>query len=446
MASERSRENPQEGRTDKLAAVGLALVGGALSWALSGWFGELAPHLEFENIYFQADINSVYENMVVRSSNHHRTSGHPLFSLLAFIPAALFRALGFGPVESVRAVLALVAALAVAGFFTLLRRLSFQRLDAVLLSALLLSSSAFVFWTTVPETFAFGGLSILIAACFYASRKAGERGFVAQVAVNVVTVAFTVTNWMIAGIGTILSVPFKRAIKIFALAAVATLALWGVQRASFQSSGAPGDVRRYVKYLRAPTLDDPVMFAIGGVVAPKPAVVPVADGRVEFSAERGTWSAGGVATVTAVGAWLGLLALGAFTTVRERRTTFGTTLGALREQRPRGLEPLLSVLRERLSGPFEILLLTLLGQFILHLGFGDGPFLYTMHYGPLLMVLAGQALLGRFRRVALGLLIVLIPLSAFSNIRFQREVASTSQERLVPWFEAKSKEGEVSRQ
>ena len=101
------------------------------------------------------------------------------------------------------------------------------------------ATGSFVFWASVPETFAFGGLSILLALVIFAVRR---DSLPALVLANVLAMSFTITNWMVACYGTLTTQPLRKAIRIFAIAFAITAALWMVQRLTFSRSGAPGKV------------------------------------------------------------------------------------------------------------------------------------------------------------------------------------------------------------
>ncbi len=63
-----------------------------------------------------------------------------------------------------------------------------------------------------------------------------------------------------------------------------------------------------------------------------------------------------------------------------------------------------------------VLALTLLGQFGLHLLYGDEAFLYALHFGPLLVVLAALSTLTRARLMALVLAGALTLVAGANNV------------------------------
>jgi hypothetical protein len=63
------------------------------------------------------------------------------------------------------------------------------------------------------------------------------------------------------------------------------------------------------------------------------------------------------------------------------------------------------------------LLLTLAGQFGLHVVYGEETFLYSLHFMPLLVLLAAFAFRTRFRAVAFGLTGALLLTAALNNVQ-----------------------------
>jgi hypothetical protein len=70
-----------------------------------------------------------------------------------------------------------------------------------------------------------------------------------------------------------------------------------------------------------------------------------------------------------------------------------------------------------------VLTLTILGQLTLHILYGEETFLYSCHFGPLLVVLAAFSTLTSVRRVALALVVALIVCAGFNNsLQFDKAV------------------------
>lgn len=65
---------------------------------------------------------------------------------------------------------------------------------------------------------------------------------------------------------------------------------------------------------------------------------------------------------------------------------------------------------------FKLILgLSILGQFALHLVYGDETFLYSLHYMPLLVTLASYSLKSKYRTIILVLTLCLIVTAGMNN-------------------------------
>ena len=116
-----------------------------------------------QDIYYSADTGRVFANLTLRWSDHFRTKVHPLFSLLVGLPTQLaIKALGFEPSKAVRLLLAATAGVWIFGLFVLFRLIGLATVDAAVFTALGCMCASTMFWFVVPETFAFGALSLLV--------------------------------------------------------------------------------------------------------------------------------------------------------------------------------------------------------------------------------------------------------------------------------------------
>lgn len=94
-------------RIDLLIAACFCLI--AICIAVSGF--SLTSHepglLEYKNIWFQADIARVIDNMTNRGGSHWRTSVHPITSILLYPIGGLLTTLGLSPTTAARMVVLL---------------------------------------------------------------------------------------------------------------------------------------------------------------------------------------------------------------------------------------------------------------------------------------------------------------------------------------------------
>lgn len=169
-------------------------------------FSHLDPRLfdpRFMNVWFDADIPRVFSNMTDRSGNHAATFKHPLFSLLGYgltRPAVL---LGFGPKTAVLSALAFNGAVFAAAFFTLLRRMGLPIVAAAGFALLAITSWAFRSFFSIPETFAFGATSIVIALL---AMTCSGRNFRSALGFGALaSLAVTITNFAVGAFAVILT-------------------------------------------------------------------------------------------------------------------------------------------------------------------------------------------------------------------------------------------------
>ena len=193
--------------------------------------------LETYDVWFESDLSRVYENMADRWSNHYRTKVHPLFSLLTHpVIYALKKVAGFEPLTSIRGLTAGIAAAWVGILYVILRWVGCRPLDAVLFSLIAACSAASRFWFIVPETYAFGSLSILLALLMTLAAESREIAQWPFIAVSALTLSFTMTNWM-AGIAMAFAhYPWRRAMQITVNAFCLVVLLWAVQKYLFPTA------------------------------------------------------------------------------------------------------------------------------------------------------------------------------------------------------------------
>jgi hypothetical protein len=183
------------------------------------------------DVWFESDIPRVLENMTGRPSDQSRTELHPLFILMTFPAVYLLSAeFGLGRVAAVQIAIATAAALWIGAFFILLRLIGCQRLDATLFSLLAMVSAAAVIWFTVPESYPFGSLSILLALCLVAAAQRRAVSPLWYVVVSAATFSVTLTNWMAGILATVVNHSWKRSLRITVAAFFLVVALGGVQR------------------------------------------------------------------------------------------------------------------------------------------------------------------------------------------------------------------------
>ena len=150
--------------------------------------------LEDSLIYaFFADQPRVLGNLADASYWDHRSYIHPLFRL-AFYPFT--RLLIFTGLDAIRAAQILVAisvGLAVPLFYAGLRGMRLPVFAALVFTACILSSAAFIHWAAIVETYPFAFLSL--ATMFAIITCINARSAVLWFLGSLFTLTITITNW-----------------------------------------------------------------------------------------------------------------------------------------------------------------------------------------------------------------------------------------------------------
>lgn len=391
--------------TDTLIAVVLALLAAAASFSAANLFDPVSVEGQSGDVYFSADLSRVFDNMTDPGSKYWRANVHPLFPLVGYPPVWVLRAVaGLDPLTATRAVVAAAAGLWTVLVFALLRCVGCRRVDAVLFTLLAATSAAAVFWFAVPETYGFGSLTILSALLFVAAAERRAWSLPWFVALNVVTAGVTVTNWMVGLLATLVLRPWRDVWRVTVTAFAVVVALTVSERALFTRVQLPfaGLATELSLFTRPPSLGGASeavrTFAVHSMVLPGIRSVENSHDPwwpkqvVDHRLRAWTNPLSGIAAIL----WVALLLLGgvAFVRIREHRA-----------------------LRIVVAG-------TLAGQLALHLVYGDETFLYTLHWLPLLVIVAAMSTLTRARVLALALCGVLAVTAGINNTTLLRDAAA----------------------
>jgi hypothetical protein len=299
-------------------------------------------------------------------------------------------------------VLSITAALWVSLIYVLLRLLGCRSLDSCLLSGLALSSAGAMFWLPSPETYPFGSCSLLLA--LFLVKVVPPASFWGYVAVNVVSMSVTITNWMLGIFATIAIHKWKQSVKVIGASFLVVLLFSGIQKLVFPPAKFLfQQSENEVKYLLMPEAGGPVKRTIAlvfhSMVMPEIAMVENRDSLLQTG--TGTINLGAKMTVQlsplgsgtywalpAVMTWAGLLSAGLWALVTmPAHQRFRLVLGLL-----------------------------LCGQWLLHLVYGEETFLYAVHIVPLLIVMVGMATLTRLRYAVLGVAGLLLLCGTINNL------------------------------
>jgi len=389
-------------RPDWWIALVLALAAALGTWTMAKRIPLSVTDGTRLDVYFSADCSRVLANMVYRlESDHHRTNVHPLYSILmypVFHTVAAATGIGAGDLtetERIQRASRVLSALGSGGLFALLfltlRVASTPRPDAIIHTILGASCAFAIFWFPVPETYLWGSLSIVAALFVCALGCIQQLGIAWYGVASLATFAITTTNWSVGLLASATRYWWRKALILTLVVGFVASCLSIAQKLAFPSSWFYFNIAREKNYvmqehsggptaaLRSLLFHTAVMPEITTLPHPRYAGMTIL--RTQGSSPGGAgWLGKSAAAV-----WVVLLAGGVAALALDRREGFG---------------------------PYRITLgLSLAGQVALHLIYGAETFLYTAHYGPMMILTIACLSQTRFRRPAVaaaGVLAVLL--------------------------------------
>ena len=380
----------------------IVLLLASIAAVFVSWLNQqLAPAVYRHNdVWFQADLKRTLSNMVSTQSDHYRTNVHPIFSLTSHSAVAVLRRFWSGTdVESAMRVAALIAAAWAAGIYALGRLLGASRIEAAVFALVGITSASFVYWFSVPETYAWGSLTILGVLLVAARTSEAPPRDGMLVAASAASLSMTVTNWMAGLFLAFFTRSRKSAVRIslMALALVAVLAivqkvlfptsnlffLGSTEEADYVGLGHSGGAWRELPVLFLASMTMPAQRTLAPAKPPDWMLLSIQDSSPGSASPYGP---------LALVLWVALLCGGAYGLVAAyfegRHRTYARVLGA-----------------------------TLLGQVGLHLVYGEETFLYVAHQAPLLLGIALFALRLRARPMVVAGAALLSALDLTNNLR-----------------------------
>jgi len=373
-----------------VVALGAAAGAGSLQGTRHLGPAVIDPH--YEDFWFEADTADFVPMMTDREGRHGETRVHPLLSLWVYPPVKALRLVfGLAPFEAVDLFLAWSAALWAGALFAVLRLIGCRRLDATVFTLLAIHSAAATFWFVVPESYPVGSLTLVIALGVSALAQHRPLAPVWYVITSAMTLSGTVTNWMAGIFATCARFPWRRALQLTVNAFCLVVVLWGVEKAMFPSAGFFLENPRKGKFIFHERAGGPGQiipsFAFHSMVMPAIVDRPFKTGQPRLVTQPSAPGSASPWGAAAVWLWALLLGLGAWGACSTRtHVQFRRVLG-----------------------------LTLLGQLGLHLVYGDETFLYSLHFLPLLVMLAAYGALTRARPLVLGLAVALTVCARINN-------------------------------
>jgi len=349
------------------------------------------------DVWFGADTARVMWDMTSISGIHSRLDLHPLFTLLTYPQVFVLRELlGLPAITAVRLVIAAAAFVFSCAFYSLLRLIGCRKVDSTLFCVLSVISGSAMFGLAVPETYIYGSVGIVIALILVAVAEQRQVPDICYVIASAFTLSATSSNWLIGILATAVHHNWKQTLKISGCALCLVLALWFVQKLAFPSSAFFVPTQGESRFLNSLTLSNfkECSRAFGLYTMVVPDIKPLAlngyfEDFVQLSIQHTSQSELSPLGLAAGLCWIALLGTGLWAALRSR-------------------------VHRRLR---IALILSVVYQYALHLIYGNETFLYSMHFMPLLVVLAAWSTLTRTRVAALSLAICLILSAGLNNVQ-----------------------------
>jgi hypothetical protein len=165
------------------AAIGLSLSDGAL--------------MEKDDLVFQADIPRVVTELTRTEGRHYRTKVHPAFVLLLNPPGRALRAVLGRPRLAAIVLTAMAGGAAVMALREMLLGAGLTPLLASLWTLVLATSSSHVFFSSVPESFAYSAASLTLLFALFAR---GAPPLLLSVLAGVAAFGMVITNAAAVGL------------------------------------------------------------------------------------------------------------------------------------------------------------------------------------------------------------------------------------------------------
>ncbi|MCP4773448.1 MAG: hypothetical protein GY880_04350 [Planctomycetaceae bacterium] len=409
MAALPPTENGYLMRADYYMLCIFAIVGAAVSWTCSEMVFQAVLEKDLFNIWFDADCIQVNSQMTERwSREHDRAQRHPFFSLLTMpIVWVLNAATQITAETIIRTMLAMSSACTGVIFYLICRRITGRIIAAAIWTTLLLTSSGFIFWSGVPETFCFGMPTILLPFAVLAyglPKPTSEPSFTFT---TLLSLSITVTNVMSGLVCTLLAFSPRRtfeSLKNVVCLAVGALIIQAVlipktADSIFFCPNLAGEAHWMNRPEAGGILTKARAVLLYGELIPQVegnlrSPVPQTAGKTSTTSLR-TFSNLTVQTAPysriaqfGVAIWLGLLSFGIYNGLSQ--------------------QSLLQLM-------FRALSIVVLGQLALHLVYGLETFLYSAHFGPLLILLSAFACRTRYEPIVIGLAGILVTIQTWNN-------------------------------
>jgi hypothetical protein len=350
------------------------------------------------DIWFGADINRVFSSIANYDSiNISRAYLHPIFSLLIFPIVEFLSFFGIRNLNAAYFLISLSGAVVSSLLYITLRFQGIPVKSCLLGSFVFLCSGAYIFWWSVIETFPIGAATISIVFVLLSMRNTTKWIWTVSIAL---TLSMTITNWIVGILGVAFTFNRIKAIKILSIGFVSVLLLFIVQSFVFSGSKPSGLVTKFVSESRflvesKNTSDLPHYINIYAFRAVSFFIYPavVSQTKSNINIKQNTFIQLSVFKYNLVN-WLSICCWSVLLFV--------------------GLLKILPSWKKKTLT--KVLLPFVLFQFLLHLFYGDQPFLYSAHYFAALVIIASHSLHGKYEKVFQLIAIVFCVTALYSNI------------------------------
>ena len=350
-----------------------------------------------EDVWFGSDIERVIGNISDRSLSF-RAGVHPLFALLVYpFVRGIQAILSTDTVSAIQIVIAIATAIWLGLLAATFRLIGCQRIDTILYSLLILFSAGVLFWTTVPESYLLGSLSMVVPLFIVVLARYVSVSAYGYILASAFSLSITTTNWMAGLFAIFVNHTWKRTAILTVQTFAFVSGLWIVQKQLFPLADfflASDVFQEELKYVSPQSSGGPFRVIAGllfhPMVMPDILTIPSNRGLDEWpllTVQMSAPGSGSVLGAIAAIVWAGLLLIGIW-----------------------------ALFSKRVDSKLRLfLLLTVAGQFALHLVYGEETFLYALHILPFLMLTVAFASLTRLRMVSLCLASALVLLAAANN-------------------------------
>jgi len=387
------RAFPRQWRADAMVGASCAMLVALVCYEVTRaldvrWLDEARG----DDVWFEGDLARIFGEMTNRHAAHWRATVHPLFSLFTVVPMYALRSVGCSPLVAMATIVASTAGGWTLTLYLLMRMLRLSRGEAVLFTAVGVTSAAGMFWLIVPESYALGSTTML-AALVLAGLAQGRDVRTGWFAVaSAATLSVTVTNWVAGILATLSAYSWRRTAQITANAFVVVVLAWAVQRAVVpRADFFVGYNRNEQRYLFRPETggSGPILRAlfVHAIVMPQIATTQKPRRGTVLTVQRSAIGSTGIIGWIATACWAALLLAGGWGLLRSLRDS---------DRLPRTIA------------------LVLVAEVLLHLVYGTETFLYTLNVAPLLIAIAAVGIRTR-KRWVLALACALVVSGTINN-------------------------------